>query len=120
MDKASPLALADFLNEYRRDNVTSVSCANLMDAAAEELRSGYAEIKTNDRRYRMAQDRANDDIERLTDTAHRLKRINAGQASLLAQHGIGSQGTQNGNCSHTGDTWTAGGKTKCCDCNEPV
>jgi len=34
---------------------------------------------------------------RLTDTAHRLKRINAGQASLLAQHGIGDDRTQNGN-----------------------
>lgn len=43
-DKPSPLALADFLNEYRRDNVTSVSCANMMDAAAELLRTQFAEV----------------------------------------------------------------------------
>ena len=32
-----------------------------------------AEIKTNDRRYRMAQDRANDDIERLSAENSRLE-----------------------------------------------
>lgn len=35
----APQALADFLEEYRRDNVASVSCANLFDAAAAMLRS---------------------------------------------------------------------------------
>lgn len=44
MEKPNPLALADFLNEYRRDNVTSISCANMMDAAAEMLRSQSTEV----------------------------------------------------------------------------
>lgn len=42
---SAPEALADFLTEYRRDNVTSVSCANYFDAAAERLRSLSAENK---------------------------------------------------------------------------
>ncbi len=36
-------ALADFLNEYRHDHAMGVSCANLMDAAADLLRTQCTE-----------------------------------------------------------------------------
>ena len=69
MTKASPLALADFLNEYRRDNVTTVSAANLMDASAEMLRSQHARIEKLEAALEQSQSR----IEELITEATRAQ-----------------------------------------------